>query len=136
MKPRPYVIVGWSGALLGIVRGVMLLTQPLYTTASSVLPSPGEPSSGTETVSGGLDGVTVGLGLVLVALVFGGVLVLLILGKRVQFNVLSLSLLFFSLVSLPSIGWVFLPATGLLALAAILSLLPGMKSRVDIPLHQ
>ncbi|MDP6494842.1 MAG: hypothetical protein QGI09_05375, partial [Dehalococcoidia bacterium] len=68
-----YVIVGWLGGMLGIVRGIGLFSQPLYTSASTHVVLEGEQYSVTEVVTAGpsLDGITFAMLLLVVVLVFG-----------------------------------------------------------------
>ena len=131
LRHNSYVIVGWLGSILGIVRGINLVTHPIYTHASDSASPLDELTSGTELVIAeqSLDIVAVAAGVLVVLLVFGILLVLLTLGKRELFAVYSFNLLFLSVMSLPSIGWVFLPATGLSAIAGSLFLLLGPNSR-------
>ena len=131
-----YVFVGWLGGTLGIVTEVrQVITQPLYGYSETHGVLEGGLPRVTEIgpVEVYANGITIAIVALVVVLVFGTAVVLVTLGKRGLFSAYSFGLLLFSLLSLPSIGWVFLPATVLLSLAAILSWLPGSTSRTATP---
>lgn len=116
------LVVGWIGGLYGILQGGLLAFEPLYGRASSSPPLPqigdGDAIHGTSFPS-----PPPLLAFIIVAavlMVFGGVLALLSLRKQTMFSIYAFTLFAFSLLSLPSIGWIFLPATTLLFLAAVL----------------
>ena len=105
------VLVGWSGGIFGIYRGISFVTQPLYAQATS------NTSEYTEAVlSLSLGGMLVVGGLV--ALIYCILVALLTVGKRGLFAAYSAGFFGLRLLSVPSIGWVFLPAMGLMVMAA------------------
>ena len=64
----------------------------------------------------------------LVALIYCFLVALLTVGTRGLFAAYSAGFLGLSLLSVPSIGWVFLPAKGLMVIAAVLSFTTRQRS--------
>ena len=125
------LVVGWIGGIYGILRGGLIAFQPIYMTASSVAqppqidgysgPTSSPPIQSTPPTPIYADPVIAVVIIAVMVLVFGGVLALLTLRKTEAFSLYAFTLFVFSLLSLPSIGWIFLPATALLLLSAVLA---------------
>ena len=124
------LVIGWTGGLYGTVRGCLFAFQPFYTHVSSNAPQPtlfsgdipaGSAVSNPPPFPEYADPV---LALVIIAIAlitFGGVLTLLTLGKSEVFSIYAFTLFVLCLLSLPGTGWIFLPATTLLLLAAVVA---------------
>lgn len=126
MPRRVSIIIGWAGAIYGILRGLILASRSPYQHLSESISAPGQPAPPppppSQTVT---DPVVVVVVLLVLLLIFGSALALLMIRQREAFTGYAITLVVISVLTLPSIGWVFLPATGLLLLAAIIAWLPS-----------